>query len=92
MAKAQEDQPIYESVGFDPATLTVEDIAFICLCRRMAFGTIQDVAVNQGRPTVVKTVTQRLDLTVAKEGLAITNGLHELVTDRPQDLMNHPGT
>lgn len=79
----QAEEPAFELVGFDPSTLTIEDIAFIMLCRRMKFGTIQDVAVNQGRPTVVKMVAQRLDLTVAREGILAARGEIDTVPETP---------
>lgn len=91
MANKQEDAPpIYQTVNFDPNTLTIEDIAFIVLCRRMKFGTISDVAINNGRPTVLKTVVQRLDLTVTREGIVAAKGEVDLLNEKgtEQDLVN----
>lgn len=42
--------------------VTPREAAFISLCRKLGEGYIEGVGVNEGQPTVLKTVVQRIDL------------------------------
>lgn len=47
--------------------LTPREAAFITLCRKLGEGYIEGVGVNDGQPTVLKTVVQRIDLKKPEE-------------------------
>lgn len=79
------EQAFYLKVGFDPNTLCKEEIALLVLMRRMKFGTIEALSVHAGKPGVVKSVVQRLELTNDREAAAIIGGKADLISNIAQE-------
>lgn len=54
--------------------LNEQEVALLILIRSMRHGTIEALAVKDGRPSVVKNVIQRIDLTLEHERALVIGG------------------